>query len=244
MKFIAVLLNAPWTLIALCLVIVSRPHKIEFSRIPPAIIFHIKSFWWYAWIPGAKYVRGMALGNVVMLGPRALPKDKEHELVHVEQFMRIPLIFLVVCEIETLHRGYRENKYEKEAYEKAGNIFISHRWNFGDDKAFANKMYQLVLTGIKTATTGLYQKDFEVECVGDYGEIVDMQGNRVCVIQYTKVEIKPFLDVTFDYVLLEGEGDISVEAWRNKHREFFLKYYPNFADADSVVCAEFKKIIR
>ncbi len=241
MKFVALILNLPWTLIALCLVIVSRPHKVESSYTPLAIIFHIKSFWWYSWIPGAKYVRGMALGNVVMLGPRALPKDKEHELVHVEQFMHIPLIFLAVYEIESLRRGYRENKYEKEAYERAGNIFISHRWNFGDDKTFANKLHQLVLSGRKTATTGLYQQDSEVEHVGDYGEIVDMRGDRVCIIQYTKVEIKPFLDVTFDYVVLEGENDTSIEEWRNKHRDFFLKYYPNFTDANSVVCAEFVK---
>ncbi len=241
MKFVALLLNLPWTMIALILALISIPYKVEFSKEPRAVIFYIKSFWWFSWLPKARYVRGMAIGNVVMLGPRALPKDKEHELVHVEQFMRIPLIFLAVYEIETLRRGYRENKYEKEAYGKAGNIFISHRWNFGDDKAFSNKMHQLVLSGGKTATTGLYRKDSEIERAGDYGEIVDMRGNRVCVIQYTKVEIKPFLDVTFDYVVLEGENDISIEEWRNKHRDFFLKYYPNFTDADSVVCAEFVK---
>lgn len=66
----------------------------------------------------------MALGYVVLLGPMEREKDLEHELVHVEQYVREPFIHFFLYNFEYLHHGYRNNKYEVEAYNRAGNLYL------------------------------------------------------------------------------------------------------------------------
>jgi hypothetical protein len=39
-----------------------------------------------------KNARASAIGHVVILGPNLEDKDLEHELIHVEQYERMPLI--------------------------------------------------------------------------------------------------------------------------------------------------------
>jgi ASC-1-like (ASCH) protein len=68
----------------------------------------------------------MAIGNIVLMGPKLLANDLEHELVHVAQSMREPLIHPFLYQIENARKGYRKNKYEMEAYTKAGNAYV-HR---------------------------------------------------------------------------------------------------------------------
>lgn len=67
----------------------------------------------------------MTLGNVVLLGPKPLPHDLEHELVHIKQNVRMPFVFPFLNQYQLCRYGYRNNKYEREAYEKAGNQYIS-----------------------------------------------------------------------------------------------------------------------
>ena len=69
-----------------------------------------------------KDARGMAIGNIVLLG-KAEIKDLEHELIHVRQYQRYPLIFPVLYYWELFTKGYRKNKFEDEAYRKAGNNY-------------------------------------------------------------------------------------------------------------------------
>ncbi len=124
MTFLAFVLNLPWTILGLLVSVISVPTSIAFKE--RAIIIKIKSFWWYSWLPKMKGVRAMAIGNVVLLG-NTLEKDLEHELIHVEQAMRTPLIHPILYWIEVLRRGYRHNKYEEEAYNRAGNLYIEKR---------------------------------------------------------------------------------------------------------------------
>lgn len=115
-------------------------------------------------------------------------------------------------------------------------ITISNEWNFGEDLILANKLKQLVLNGNKTAATGLYNR--KVSMVGDYEAILDSNQNRFCIIRITNVEVKPFLNVNYEFVQKEGEGDEDVESWRKKHRKFFnLKN-----DGVDVVCLEFEVV--
>jgi uncharacterized protein YhfF len=115
---------------------------------------------------------------------------------------------------------------------------IMHSWNFGEDKQFAEKLKQLVLNGKKTATTSLYYSGKKTPKVGEFGEILDSNNKQICVIEYTKVEVKPFLEVDTDFIQKEGEGDKAIGEWRQKHRKFF-----NLKDDNvKVVCEEFKVI--
>ncbi|TSC68947.1 MAG: hypothetical protein G01um101456_410 [Parcubacteria group bacterium Gr01-1014_56] len=67
--------------------------------------------------------RAITIGHIILLGPNTEDRDLEHELVHVEQFTRMPLIFPILYYIELIKKGYINNKYEKEAYQKARNVY-------------------------------------------------------------------------------------------------------------------------
>ncbi|MEK7498398.1 MAG: ASCH domain-containing protein, partial [Patescibacteria group bacterium] len=61
------------------------------------------------------------------------------------------------------------------------DIKISNQWSFGEDKSFSDRMIGLVISGVKTATTGLYDSSESNPCVGCFDEIVDYDGKPVCV---------------------------------------------------------------
>ena len=114
-------------------------------------------------------------------------------------------------------------------------------WGFGTDEILADKLKRLVLEGKKTATTGLYKDGGALPKVTDIAIITDYNDKPFCIIEYTAVNLKPFLDVTYDYVLKEGEGDKDLESWRKSHRNFFNREYPDLFNENSlVVCEEFK----
>ena len=124
MKLTMALLNLPWSVLALLASILSIPTKFKFNSSELAIIISIKSFWWYTWLPKQKGARAMAMGNVILLSPHILVGDLEHELVHIKQYRREPLIHLFLYWMQTLRHGYRNNKYEIEAYDIAGNSYL------------------------------------------------------------------------------------------------------------------------
>ncbi len=115
------ILNIPYTIIGLMVSLISIPTKIKINKYPRAIIFNVKSFWWT--IGYMKNARAMTIGHVILLGPNVQDKDLEHELVHVEQYQRIPLIHPILYYIEFIRVGYRKNKYEEEAYDRSGSLY-------------------------------------------------------------------------------------------------------------------------
>ncbi|HSX19249.1 MAG TPA: hypothetical protein VLE91_03895 [Candidatus Saccharimonadales bacterium] len=124
MKIFAVILNLPWSLIGLFTAILSMPKRVEFSKNPPAVIFHIRSFWWYNWL--VKGSRGITNGNVIQTSDKADERDRVHELIHVEQFMRWPFIFAFMILYEQLKGGVgpQNNRFEKEAYGRSGSRYL------------------------------------------------------------------------------------------------------------------------
>ncbi len=117
---------------------------------------------------------------------------------------------------------------------------ISYEWDFGDNKELADRLKQLVLDGKKRAATSIYYPGKKIPKIGDYAVILDSDKKRFCVIQYTKVEVKPFLEVDYDFIEKEGEGDRDVEEWRTKHLKFF-----GLKDGDvKVICEEFRLVSR
>ena len=126
MKLIALLLNLPWSITLLLASLLSKPIGVELDKTSFSIIIYVLSFWWYSWVPAQKGVRGMTLGNIILLGPKLLPKDLEHELIHIEQHQREPFVHPILNGIETIRHGYRQNRYEDEAYSRAGNRYVGH----------------------------------------------------------------------------------------------------------------------
>jgi hypothetical protein len=83
--------------------------------------FHVRSFWWLSWL--RRGVRATTSGSVILIGPRALPNDFEHELVHIEQNLKHPLIQPILYTYQSLRHGYRDNKYEVEAYSRTNSVY-------------------------------------------------------------------------------------------------------------------------
>lgn len=121
---IAFVLNLPWMLLGLLLALLSVPKSVRVHHTPFALIFSVRSFWWQTWLPGYKGVRATTTGAVVLLGEKLLAHDLEHELVHVAQYQREPFVHAFLYVFASLRYGYRNNKYEIEAYKKAGNAYL------------------------------------------------------------------------------------------------------------------------
>ncbi len=120
---IGFILNLPFTIIGIIVALVSFPIKVSAHAEPFAFIFEVKSLWWTG-IGYMKGARAAAIGHVVILGPHIESKDLEHELIHVEQHQRRPLVQPLLYYIEQVRKGGgMNNKYEREAYEKAGNTY-------------------------------------------------------------------------------------------------------------------------
>lgn len=76
-----------------------------------------------------KKVRGITNGHVIQLSDEADKLDLKHELIHVEQNMRYPLISGFVFGFEQLIHGFgpERNRFEKEAYGKSGSRYLYKR---------------------------------------------------------------------------------------------------------------------
>ena len=120
-------------------------------------------------------------------------------------------------------------------------------WSFGDA---ADKLAELVLNGIKTATSSahpLYEIEGEpLPEVGQYSVILDSEENAICVILTEAVYVMPFNQVNERQAWKEGEGDRSLEYWRSVHRHFFKECMVEaglcFQDTMNVVCEEFIRV--
>ncbi len=123
MQYLAFILNLPWTIVGLVAALLSVPKSFSYNKKPLVFVFRVRSFWWYSWLPGKRYVRAMTNGHIVQLGPLSQKNDIEHELIHVEQAIREPLIHPLLYAIESRKHGYRNNKYEDEAYTKTDSEY-------------------------------------------------------------------------------------------------------------------------
>lgn len=66
---------------------------------------------------GFPKVRGFAIGNFAIVKGDEPSTIVDHELVHIEQYMRYPFIFGFMYLYE-LRKGYWNNRFEIEAYSR------------------------------------------------------------------------------------------------------------------------------
>lgn len=125
-------------------------------------------------------------------------------------------------------------------------------WHFCNDEKSANELAELVLQGTKRGTASLnywYKEGKEkLPKTGEYSIIINWQGIAKCIIKTTKIEIIPFKDVTEKFASIEGEGDKSLDYWRNVHRIYFedeLKEIgKEFNEDMEIVCEEFEVVYK
>lgn len=121
---------------------------------------------------------------------------------------------------------------------------------FGDSESAANELARLVLAGTKRATASLaWRYEFEnlpLPEVGNLSVMTNWDGIPLCVIQTTRVEILPFNAVPPEFARVEGEGDKTLEYWRDVHWRFFTSECVQIGKSPSpempVVCEQFSVV--
>ena len=106
-----------------------------------------------------------------------------------------------------------------------------------------------MLNGTKTATAGAlwdYEADeWPLPTVGDLSIVLDGRGHPRALVATTRVAVVPFDRVDEEHARLEGEGDLSLEAWRDSHRRFFTEHAAHdreFAEDMPVVLQRFEVV--
>jgi uncharacterized protein YhfF len=125
-------------------------------------------------------------------------------------------------------------------------------WSFGDNPQMADDLLLYVLSGEKTATSGMvldYENDNEpIPKVGDKSIILNGNNEPKCIIEVVSVEIKKFKDVDEEFALKEGEGFKSLDDWRKVHWDFFTRRCEvlgiSLNEEIVLVCEEFKLIFK
>ncbi|MFD6609568.1 ASCH domain-containing protein [Micromonospora chalcea] len=108
------------------------------------------------------------------------------------------------------------------------------------------RLNTLVLSGVKTATAGLVQEyddeNEELEYVGERLVLVDDNDAFVGVVEVTGVEVVRFADVPWDFARAEGEGDRSIEEWREGHGSYWARQGTPVTDDTRIVCLRFRLV--
>jgi uncharacterized protein YhfF len=119
---------------------------------------------------------------------------------------------------------------------------------YGDSAALSESLLALIRTGRKRAGTGLlwaYEHDHEeIARTGDIEIVVDHLNQPAFVTRITSASVVPFAAVTLEYAAIEGEGDSSLEYWREAHWAFFsrecVRIGREASESMPVVCSIFE----
>jgi len=118
-------------------------------------------------------------------------------------------------------------------------------WSFSGTAEESNASLDMVLTGKKTAISGLIQEYDEGEPLpnkGDFSIILDREGTPRALIRTTEVLVVPFGEITDDQA--EAEGDDDLESWRTAHRKFWEQQNFEVTDDTQVVWERFKVVYK
>ena len=114
----------------------------------------------------------------------------------------------------------------------------------------ARELAELVISGRKTATASLAAvnelKPDESPVPDGLSVVTDLQGEPLCVIQTTEIRHLPFEKVDARFAHDEGEGDRSLEYWREVHWRYFTREARDLGldfDDQSLVCCERFKLL-
>ena len=104
------------------------------------------------------------------------------------------------------------------------------------NEAIADQLLALYLSGKKTAGSSLLpdylHSGEDVPKVGNHWIILDSQEVPRCIVKTVRVANYRFADVPDEVAIAEGEGDSSLEFWRQTHIEFFTPYLQQWGVTD------------
>jgi uncharacterized protein YhfF len=126
--------------------------------------------------------------------------------------------------------------------------YVAEGW--GDSPTLADELGGLIVQGMKTATcSALWEWEARGETIPQPGLItiaLDGRGEPLCIVETTEVTIRKYNEVDADFAHAEGEGDLSLEYWRQAHRNYFSRVLPRvgreFSEDMPLVCERFRVI--
>jgi uncharacterized protein YhfF len=112
------------------------------------------------------------------------------------------------------------------------------RFSFGDNPALADELLALVLSGRKTATCTTAD-DPNLSRPGERWIVLDGHGAPRCVIETVEITMRRYNEVEAAFAHDEGEGDRSLQYWRDAHRRYFERQ-GKFQQDMMLVCERFR----
>lgn len=118
-------------------------------------------------------------------------------------------------------------------------------WYFGNTPEMALELAELVMSGRKTATAS--QAAFneinpaEAPIPDGYSVVTDFFGEPLCVIRTSDIRHVPYDEVDSRFASDEGEGDQTLEYWREVHCNYFAREAVELGiefNEQSIVCCE------
>ena len=100
-------------------------------------------------------------------------------------------------------------------------------FHFCDTNDAADICADLVVAGRKQATASSLKElelaGLEVAKPGELFIVTDFSGKAKAIIETTRVDIRRFGEIDEDFARAEGEGDLTLEWWRDAHRAYYLR---------------------
>jgi uncharacterized protein YhfF len=126
--------------------------------------------------------------------------------------------------------------------------YIAEGW--GDSPALADELGALIVQGTKTATcSALWEWEAEGNPIPKTGYLtiaLDGRGKPLCIVETIEISIHKYNEVDADFARDEGEGDLSLNYWREAHRNYFSrvlkKIGKEFSEEMPLVCERFRVI--
>lgn len=126
--------------------------------------------------------------------------------------------------------------------------YVAEGW--GDSPQMADELGALIAAGTKTATcSALWEYEAEGSPLPETGSktiVLDGYNDPLCIVETTEVGVRPYNEVDARFAYEEGEGDRSLEYWREAHWRFFSRTLPNIGKEPTpdmpLVCERFRVI--
>jgi len=128
--------------------------------------------------------------------------------------------------------------------------YVAEGWGIGPE--MADELGALIVNGTKTATcSALWEWEAEGESPPEKGAVtivLDGRWDPMGIVETTEVTIRKYNEVDADFAHDEGEGDLSLQYWREAHKNFFSRTLPEFGREFSeempLVCERFRLIYK
>jgi uncharacterized protein YhfF len=129
-----------------------------------------------------------------------------------------------------------------------GDRYVAEAW--GDSPRLADELGALIVDGTKTATcSALWEYEAQGDPLPEVGMktiVLDGTNDPLCIVETTEVAVRPYDEVDARFAHEEGEGDRSLEYWRDAHWRFFSRTLPDTGREPTMdmplVCERFRVI--